>query len=70
MGEHQKLIKQWKRSAFGAAFEALVEIGVVEPGARAMFDKHTTETKRGNINFAPGIGVRWALPLDEAVAPR
>jgi len=65
---HRKLIKQWKRPAFSAAFEALLELGVVEPGARAMFDKHTLETKRGNVNFAPGIAVRWTLPLDEAAA--
>ena len=31
-----------------------------------MFDKDTTQTKRANINFAPGIAVRWTLPLDEA----
>ena len=65
---NRKLIKQWKRGAFDAAFEALVGLGVVEPGGRAMFDKHTSQTKRANINFAPGIAVRWTLPLDEAAA--
>lgn len=65
---HPKLIRQWKRASFAEAFEALVRLGVVEEGARPMFDKDTAQTKRSNVNFAPGIAVPWTLPLDEAAA--
>lgn len=65
---NQDSIRQWKRHEFDAAFEKLLALGVVKPDHRTAFDQQTTETKRPNIGFAPGVTLRWKLPLDEAVA--
>jgi hypothetical protein len=53
--ENPKLIKQWKRSEFEAAFVALLELGMVTEANRAEFDGHTKTTNRPDVCFAPGL---------------
>jgi hypothetical protein len=60
-------IRQWKRGEFDAAFERLLALGVVKASHRAIFDDETIATKRPNIGFAPGVTLRWTLPLQDAV---
>jgi hypothetical protein len=61
-------IRQWKRHEFDAAFALLLQLGVVNDTHRQAFHEQTTATKRPNIGFAPGVTLRWKLPLDEAVS--
>lgn len=61
-------IRQWKRHEFDAAFNRLLALGVVRSSHRTAFEQQTTETKRPNIGFAPGVTLRWTLPLEEAVS--
>jgi hypothetical protein len=47
-------------------FAALLEFDMVGAEQRTEFERHTKETKRGNVCLAPGVSFQWMLPLDEA----
>ncbi|MET0790489.1 MAG: hypothetical protein ABW061_03130 [Polyangiaceae bacterium] len=61
-------IRQWRRSEFDDAFDRLLGLGIVKPSHRTAFDEQTIGTRRPNVGFAPGVTLRWTLPLGEAVA--
>ena len=60
------LIRRWTEDEFDAAFDALLQLGMVSSAHRGEFDGQTSQTKRDNICFAPGITLQWQLPLEEA----
>lgn len=63
---NRALLRRWNRDDFDEAFQTLHGLGIVSLEQRAEFDKKTVETKRGSVIFAPGLTLRWRLPLDEA----
>jgi hypothetical protein len=64
--ERPDLIRQWRRAEFNEAFAALLELGIVSPNQREEFNRHTMDSARQNVCFAPGVTLQWHLPLEEA----
>lgn len=62
------LIRQWKREEYQVAFDKLVSLGLVTDARRGEFDDVTVKTNRSCVGFAPGVSLRWTLPLEEASA--
>ena len=60
------LIRRYQRTEFGATFKLFLDLKLCEESDRETWDREIAGTRRQNFYLAPGVGIQWRIPLDEA----
>ncbi len=64
--DHPEWLRQWRRHEFEEAWTVMVESGLATNEDRQAFESTVLDTRRGKINFCPGLTIRKRWPVDEA----